>query len=68
MAEKNGSIKEEVVEGTFNLLGKLVDKWWIVAIAVFIYLLYIGKLDAGVIDYVIDKMGEIVPIVKGLIK
>lgn len=67
MAEKNGSIKEELVEGIFNLLNKLVEKWWIFAIGIIIYLLYIGKLDAGMVDFVTDRFVKLANAVGSLI-
>lgn len=66
MSEKNGSIKEEVVEGSFTLLHKIVDKWWVGAIGVVIYLMYTGKLDTTTVDFVVERFVKLATAIKGL--
>jgi hypothetical protein len=66
MSDKNGSIKEEVVEGSFTLLHKIIDKWWIFAIGIVIYLMYIGKLDTSTVDFVVERFVKLATAIKGL--
>lgn len=61
MSDNNGSIKEEVVEGTFNIL----KQWWVWLIVIVTAGIWTGKLNMTLINAISDKAVEIIKAIKG---
>jgi hypothetical protein len=66
MSDKNGSIKEEVVEGSFSVIREIIKRWWVIAIGIVVYLVYIGKLDMRLVNFAVDRFVQIATAVKGI--